>query len=272
MLKINLSKPNGTHMKPILRLFNILYLLWGFISFFVFMLLVTPFVLLSYLIFKGKQATDIVSVFLKIWGRGFNLLMAYRYRIINQHFVKKDKAYIFVVNHSSYLDAVAVVRVIPQSFKPLGKIEMVKVPIFGMLYKRLVVLIDRSSKESREQSVIDLKKEIARGQSIVIFPEGTMNRSDKLLGDFYDGAFRIAIETQTPILPLTLINTKQLLPRNDALAIKNGTIKCVFSEEIDVEGLKSEDLLYLKSRVYKEMENQLLAHKTELQTNLIIGV
>jgi 1-acyl-sn-glycerol-3-phosphate acyltransferase len=248
-----------------------LYLLWGFISFFTFMLLVTPFMLFSYFIFKGKQATDIVSNFIKIWAGGFSILMAYRFKVINRHFVKKNKAYIFVVNHSSYLDAIAVVKVIPQSFKPLGKIEMVNIPIFGMLYKRLVILIDRSSKESRERCVIALKEEIARGQSILIFPEGTMNRTEHLLGDFYDGAFKIAIETQTPILPLTIINTKELMPRNDALAIKNGVIKCVFSEEIDVRGLKKEDLLYLKNRVYKEMESQLLAYKTQQETNFIIG-
>ena len=258
-------------MIPNLRLFNILYLIWGIVSFFFFMLLVTPFVLLSYLVFKGKQASDVVSFFLKIWGGGFNLLMAYRYRVINKHFVEKNKAYIFVANHSSYLDAVAVVKVIPQSFKPLGKIEMVKIPIFGLIYKRLVILIDRSSKESRESCVIALKKEIARGQSILIFPEGTMNRTEQLLGNFYDGAFKIAIETQTPILPLTIINTKELMPRNNPLAIKNGVIKCVFSKEIDVEGLKMEDLVSLKNKVYKEMESQLLAHKTQQETKLVIG-
>ena len=86
---------------------------------------------------------------------------------------------------------------------------MVKIPVFGLIYKRLVILIDRSSKESRESCVIALKEEIARGQSILIFPEGTMNRTEQLLGNFYDHAFRIAIETQTPILPLTIINTKE---------------------------------------------------------------
>lgn len=258
-------------MKPNLRLFNILYLIWGFIVFIALMLLLTPFVLLSYLFFKGKRATDVVFVFLNIWGGGFNLLMAYRYKVLNKHFVEKDKAYIFVVNHNSYLDSIAIVRVIPQSFKPLGKIEMVKIPIFGMLYKHLVILIDRSSTMSREQSVIALKKELEIGQSILIFPEGTMNKSDRLLGDFYDGAFRIAIETQTPILPLTLINTKELMPRNNALAIKNGLIKCVFSEEVSVKGLTQNDLPLLKKRVHAEMESQLMAHKGHQQTSLIIS-
>ena len=61
---------------------------------------------------------------------------------------------------------------------------MVKIPVFGLIYKRLVILIDRSSKESRESCVIALKEEIARGQSILIFPEGTMNRMEQLLGNF----------------------------------------------------------------------------------------
>ena len=146
---------------------------------------------------------------------------------------------------------------------------MGKILIFGLIYKRLEILIDRSSKESRESCVIDLKEEVIRRQSILIFPAENMNRTEQLLGDFYDGAFRIAIETQ--ILPLTIIHTKELMPRNNPLAIKNGVIKCVFSKEIDVEGLKMGDLLYLKNRVYKEMESQLLAHETQQETQLVIG-
>jgi 1-acyl-sn-glycerol-3-phosphate acyltransferase len=255
-------------MKSILRLFNTLYLFWGFVSFFIMMILLTPFVLISYAIFKGKKATDVVFIFLNMWGFGFNTLMAYRYKIINKDLVDKKKAYIFVVNHSSYLDSIAVVRVIPQSFKPLGKVEMVKIPIFGLVYKKLVVLIDRASKESREKSVKSLKMEIMNGLSILIFPEGTMNKGDQLLGDFYDGAFRIAIETQTPIMPLTIINTKEIMPRNDARAINNGVISCVFSEEISVKGLTNSDVSKLKTQVFNEMESQLIKYKPALKQSL----
>ncbi|MBU0696270.1 MAG: hypothetical protein KKE39_07050, partial [Bacteroidetes bacterium] len=92
-------------MKPILRFFNILYLLWGFISFFIFMMLMLPFVWLSYTILNGKQANDVAFKFLNVWAFGFNTLMGYRYKIFNREFVKKDNAYIFVVIHNSYLDA-----------------------------------------------------------------------------------------------------------------------------------------------------------------------
>lgn len=248
-------------MNVVLRFFNILYLIWGFISFIFFMLLMVPLVLLSFALFNGKRATDVAFKFLNIWAFGFNALMAYRYKVFNKSLVKKEQPYIFVVNHSSYLDAIAIVRVISKSFKPLGKMEMSKVPIFGLIYKKLVVLIDRSSKESREQSVISLKKEIEKGQSILIFPEGTMNKTSHPLTDFYDGAFRIAIETQTPILPLTIINTKELMPRAHPLHIKPGLITCVFSTPFDVAGLTLQDLPDLKAKVFTEMKTQLIHYK-----------
>lgn len=225
------------------------------------MMLTMPFVWLSYIILNGKQANDVAFKFLNVWAFGFNMLMGYRYKIINKKFVKKNQPYIFVVNHSSYLDALAIVRVIPQSVKPLGKIEMTKVPIFGFIYKRLVVLIDRSSKESRDKSVSALKDQISIGQSILIFPEGSMNRTTQHLTDFYDGAFRIAIETQTPILPLTIINTKELMPRANPTAIKPGLITCVFSSAFEVKGLTADDLPQLKAKVFAEMDAQLTLYK-----------
>lgn len=248
-------------MRSILRLFNILYLFWGFFSFFFWMILMMPFILLSYALFKGEKATDSSFIFLNIWVAGFNFFMAYRYQIINKEAVKKDKAYIFVVNHSSYLDSIAIVKVIPQSFKPLGKMEMIKVPIFGIIYKRVVILIDRSSRESRDLSIQHLKEQLANGQSILLFPEGTINKSEDLLGNFYDGAFKIAIETKVPILPLTLVNTKEMMPWANAFAIKPGKIIGVFSEEIAVNELSLADLPLLKQKVIDEMKSTLLKYK-----------
>ena len=119
----------------------------------------------------------------------------------------------------------------------------------------MVVLIDRKSKESRDRSVEELKDDLGRGQSILIFPEGTMNRTDAALAEFYDGAFRLAIETQTAIAPMVILNAKKLLPRNNPLAVRPGLIKCVFAEPVEVKGMTAEDLEDLKAMVYKCMED-----------------
>lgn len=172
-----------------------------------------------------------------------------------------DKACIYVCNHNSYLDAIAVVLAIPGSFKPLGKIEMVKTPIFGMIYRRVVVLIDRKSQESRARSVEELKIDLGNGQSILIFPEGTMNRSDEPLSEFYDGAFRLAIETQTAIVPMVILNARKLLPRDYPLTIRPGVLECVFADRVEVTGLKPDDLGDLKTRVYKCMEELIIENR-----------
>jgi len=241
-------------MNAVKRIFSMVFILWSFSVFIAAMLLVVPFIFVISALFKGKKASDIISLFLNIWGWTFCIFTFFRIRTRNRTVLDSKKAYIYVSNHNSYLDAIAVVLAIPGSFKPLGKIEMVKIPVFGLVYKRIVVMIDRASKESRAKSVEELKQDLAKGQSILIFPEGTMNRSNHALADFYDGAFRLAIETQTPIAPMVILNARNLFPRADPLAASPGVITCVFDKPIEVSGLVADDLETLKAKVYDSME------------------
>lgn len=247
-------------MSLIRKIFAALFLLWGLLVFVAFMLLMFPFIILIQLIFKGKKAQKYSFVCLRIWAKGVAVLCLYRIKFKNKEQVDTTQSYIYVCNHGSYLDAISVVLAAPQSFKPLGKIEMVKAPIFGTLYKKLVVMVDRRSPESRAKSVDALKTELASGQSIFIFPEGTMNTTPEVLGNFYDGAFRVAIETQTPILPMVLINAKKLMPRAQPLQVKPGTVTCVFLPPVPVVGLGLDDLPKLKEQVKQLMEKHILAN------------
>jgi 1-acyl-sn-glycerol-3-phosphate acyltransferase len=241
-------------MKEVKRVFSIIFVLWSFLIFISAMLLVLPFILACSPFLPGRKAGDFIFFFLDIWAIIFCSLCFFRISTKNRKVIQPARAYIYVCNHSSYLDAVAVVRAIPGSFKPLGKIEMAAVPIFGIIYRRVVIMIDRASKESRAKSVEQLKAELAGGQSILLFPEGTMNRTDKPLTEFYDGAFRLAIEIQAPILPLVICNARNLLPRANPWSARPGQITCVFDEPIEVSHMKIEDLGNLKSQVYNRMQ------------------
>ena len=88
-----------------------------------------------------------------------------------------------------------------------------------------------------------------------------MNTTDELLGNFYDGAFRIAIETQTPLVPMVLINAKALLPRKAPLQVKPGTITCLFLSPIQVNGLGLADVESLKATVKAQMAEAILANQ-----------
>ena len=188
------------------------------------MILVFPFILISSILFKEKQAQDIIFLFLKLWAWIFSILCFFPVRTRGYKHKNQDKAYIYVCNHNSYLDAITVV-------------------------------IDRKNKESRAHSVEELKIDLARGQSILIFPEGKMNKTEANLAEFYDGAFRLAIETQTDIAPMVILNARNLLPRANPLSVKPGLITCIFDEPVYVAGLQAEDLEDLKAKVRKRMEN-----------------
>ena len=236
------------------KIIAVLFIGYSLSIFILAMLLVLPFILISSLLFKHKKAQDIIFIFLKIWAGIFSVFCFFPIKSRGYKLHNPDKAYIYVSNHNSYLDAIAVVLSISGSVKPLGKIEMVKTPLFGMIYKRVVVLIDRKDKESRARSVEELKTDLARGQSILIFPEGTMNKTESNLADFYDGAFRLAIETQTDIAPMVILNARSLLPRANPLQVKPGLTTCVFDEPVQVADLKADDLEDLKAKVRKRME------------------
>jgi len=235
------------------RTLAVIFLTYSLLVFISAMILVFPFILISSVLFKHKQAQDILFLFLKLWAWIFSILCFFPVRTRGYKYQNQEKAYIYVCNHNSYLDAIAVIIGISGSVKPLGKIEMVKTPLFGMIYRRVVVLIDRKNKESRARSVEELKIDLLRGQSILIFPEGTMNKTEADLADFYDGAFRLAIETQTDIAPMVILNARKLLPRANPISVRPGVITCVFDEPIEVAGLKAEDLEDLKAKVRKRM-------------------
>ena len=86
----------------------------------------------------------------------------------------------------------------------MGKAELSKIPLFGFFYKRTCILVDRSSAQSRQAVFLRAQKRLKQGLSICIFPEGLVPDEEILLGEFKDGAFRLAINHNTPIVPITL--------------------------------------------------------------------
>ncbi|MCJ0741969.1 lysophospholipid acyltransferase family protein [Pedobacter montanisoli] len=241
---------------------SVVYLFYAAIIFISLMLIAFPLVLLISFLLPGLTGKKIILVCLRAWAFLFSCLSFFWVVTHGKQHIDHKRPHIYVGNHGSYLDAVAVCLCIPQHFFALGKIEMTKVPVFGMIYKRIVVMIDRSSAESRAHSVQILKEEIAIGQSILIFPEGTMNKTNEPLSEFYDGAFRIAIQTQTPILPFVMVNGKNLLPRTNPLKARPGIIKVMMLPAIEVEGLTESDIPALKEKTYQIMYNALLSEAT----------
>jgi len=230
------------------------YRAWVLLVFTVFMVIYLPGILLPFLF--GSGGGTIGYFFLKVWSWTFSKLNAIPYHSLGRENIERGKAYIYVSNHTSYLDLPGIALTIPGQFRPLAKKELKKIPIFGWIAQSACIIVDRSSNESRKKSMDDLKTALAKGISVLIFPEGTQNRSANLLQPFYDGAFRIAIETKRPVLPMVVLNAGKLMPPNK-FHIEPGTVKIVVGKEINTQHLTLQDVQDLKGRVYEVMEKMI---------------
>jgi 1-acyl-sn-glycerol-3-phosphate acyltransferase len=171
-----------------------------------------------------------------------------------------DKQYIFIANHISYIDAVIIICSINHDFRPIGKYELLRVPIFGWLYKFCVVTVNRSSAEDRARSLVDLRKILDRGISIVVFPEGTFNMADQPLKEMYDGAFKLAFETGKTIQPILFLDAYDRMPYESLFLMTPGRSRAIFLNTIDPNAFPGADVKELKSIAEKQMSDKLIAY------------
>jgi len=241
-------------MNLLLKLVHVIYLVYAAGLWLGIMFLILPFIFLASLLGKVRGG-NITFYFLRLWAHLWFPLVGIWVRKINKDHNEKGN-FLYVVNHRSYLDACIAVKVMRLPFRPLGKIEMKKIPFFGFIYKQSVVLVDRSSARGRSSSVREMMWMIRKGISILIFPEGTTNETDQLLTPFHNGAFRIAIETQTPLKPVLYLDSGTRLPHK-GLRLSPGRCRVLFLPSIPVQGLTMNDLPALKQQVFEVMETAL---------------
>lgn len=244
-------------MRILLKPLHFLYLVYAFALFLALMIPVFLWALVASL-FGKIRGGNLVYYGCTVWADIWFPLIFIRHRNIYIQKPKEHESYIFVANHISYLDAAIIPKTLRHPVRPLGKVEMAKIPVFGTIYKNVIVTVDRSSTANRAKSVQILKSILRKEISILVFPEGTFNLTDKPLKEFYDGAFRIAIETGTPIMPVLFLDMYDRMHYNSIFSLNPGKSRAVFLPEISVEGLTTADVGMLREKVYVVMEEELV--------------
>ena len=248
-------------MRYFLYFIQAIFTIYGLILFIAFLLLIFPLVVVASFFGKVKGGNFIYKL-CRIWADFFLFILGIRQQYIYISKPDPAKQYVFVFNHIAYLDIPLLMKAVRKHhFRVLGKAEMAKIPIFGFLYRCTVVLVNRNSITDRAKSVMQLKSIIKKGISIVISPEGTFNMTNQPLKEFYDGAFRIAIETQTPIKPILFLDAYDRNNYKRIFSLTPGRSRIVYLEEIPVEGLTIKDVKDVKDKVYKVMEEKLIEYK-----------
>lgn len=247
-------------MRSLLKPFQWLYCIYALLLFVGIMLLLFPFMLIASL-FGRITGGNMIYRLCMLWGDIWFFLVFIFHRNYYEQRADRTKQYIFVANHISYLDAPIIVKAIRRPIRALGKTEMGTVPVFGFIYKYAVVRVDRRDAVNRAKSVRNMKSVLKKGISIIVFPEGTFNKTSNPLKDFYDGAFRVAIETQTPIKPILFLNAYDRMHHKSIFSLNPGRNRVIYLEEIPAEGLTQKDLGALKEKVYQLMDRKLREYK-----------
>jgi 1-acyl-sn-glycerol-3-phosphate acyltransferase len=180
----------------------------------------------------SKNGGRISFIFIRLWASIWFFLSGIRYEIHGRQFIDINQPYIYIFNHRSFIDAPVIPVAIQQEVRAIGKKELSKIPIFGFITSKVAVWVDRKDTDSRKASVARLLDILKRGISIVVAPEGTRNDTDKKLLPFQKGAFRIAVETGIPIVPMAVIGADKIMQKGSVL-LKPGKIKISFSPPID---------------------------------------
>ena len=152
---------------------------------------------------------------------------------------------VVVCNHNSLIDIPISTPFLPRANKTIAKKSFVYVPLFGWIYRFATVIVDRKDHNSRKESFDNMVKVLNNGLDMLIYPEGTRNKSTEPLKSFYDGAFKLSVDTGKPIVPVVILNTKRILPAKPILIFRPGKIILNILPAISPVGHSTETLKLL---------------------------
>lgn len=186
---------------------HVLYRIWFYILVAIPIFIFFPLLLIATL--SEKWYPQFFWLARNLWAVPILYGMGCPPRITYEQKLEKGKSYMLVANHTSMLDIMLMLRVSKNPFVFVGKKELVKIPVFGFFYKRVCIMVDRESTKSRTGVYRRAQRRLNQGMSICIFPEGGVPDEEVLLDEFKDGAFKMAIAHQIPVVPMTFYDGKQ---------------------------------------------------------------
>jgi 1-acyl-sn-glycerol-3-phosphate acyltransferase len=229
-----------------------------FINFCITLLLLYP---LFALLLSRKEWYGHAHQLKRFWAKLITLNVGITCEVTYTTPLNPNQTYVICPNHASYLDVVITYIAIPNYFHYLAKDELAKVPLFGIFFRKMDIAFDRKSIKAAQKAFDRAAADIKAGISIAMFPEGTISGEAPQMARFKNGPFKLAIESQTPILPVTFVNNWLILPDGDTGRLGGpGKGLVIVHEPVPTTGLTHNDLEDLKKRVFEIINKPLLTH------------
>ncbi|KAB7730458.1 1-acyl-sn-glycerol-3-phosphate acyltransferase [Rudanella paleaurantiibacter] len=235
---------------------RLLYTIWCALLFAILFTLFFPFI---FLCIQWDSTRRYAQEAVRLMGQCFFFLIGMPIRVDWRFRPDAKQAYVYCANHFSYFDIAVTGVVVPGFYAFIGKKGVKKIPLFGYMFARLHIMVDREAARSRAYSLAKSIRVLKEGRSIIIFPEGGILTKEppKMAYPFKDGAFIMAIQQQVPIVPMTLVNNHYILPDESPIRMRWSPVKVVFHEPIPTTGLTPNDLDQLKEQTFRIIDNEL---------------
>jgi 1-acyl-sn-glycerol-3-phosphate acyltransferase len=226
------------------------YPLWVLYRIWFYILVALPIILLFPFLFTSILREKWYPYFFKLarfWAKFILIGMGFNYKIVKEEMPNPKKSYMFIANHTSMTDIMLMLVSVKNPFVFVGKKELAKLPLFGFFYKRTCILVDRSSAKSRQAVFLRAQRRLKQGLSICIFPEGGVPKEEVMLDQFKDGAFRLAINHQIPVVPITFYDNKKRFSYT-FFSGSPGRMKAKIHQFMHTKDLKTEDTKALNKK------------------------
>lgn len=198
----------------------------------------------------------------RVWAKIILYGMGFYPKVKKLQIPDRDKSYMFIANHTSMTDIMLMLLIIKNPFVFVGKKELSKIPIFGFFYKRTCILVDRANVKSRKEVFEQAQRRLNQGVSICIFPEGGVPDDESVvLDNFKDGAFRLAIEHQIPIVPLVFYDNKKRFSYT-FMSGSTGKMRAKILPFYSTKNLQQKDKRNLKEKIRDAIYTELLETNT----------
>jgi len=197
-------------MKSIGYLLSLLWRLWFLIVFVIVFICFIPLLFFFTAIYKNNR---IVCHLTRYWSK-LTLWLSFIFPKIEwEEKLNKKETYIFCPNHISTLDIPFLLAALPTPLQFMGKAEIANIPLFGYFYKNNSVIVDRENRKDTYSAFLKAEKKLNTGLSMCIFPEGGIPKANVFLKKFKNGAFKLAIEQNIKVVPITLPDNKKMFPQ-----------------------------------------------------------
>jgi len=244
-----------------MKYFKLLFqLIWRFWFYLHASLVVIIFYPAYFILLQRKEWFPRVFSLYKICARLFLYNAGIFPKVFRKGHLNKNQAYVICPNHCSYLDIVTTYVAIDDYFHFMGKAELKNIPLFGHFFKEMNIPVDRTSIRDSHRAYLRACDDIDNGINVAIFPEATIPETAPRLKPFKNGAFKLAIEKQVPIVPIVNLDNWKIMPDSILLRMNAGhpgRARMVVHEPIETKGMTEADIEPLKKRLHFLIENTL---------------